>query len=363
MADDLTDEQVKAYRLADNKVAEFSDWDDNLLSEELDSIFDIDMSAFGFDIDAPVDGYLEDKRLGSLVDKFGVPPFSILDTRQKYWQDRKKEWLALGLESGKGRRDDLLGKGLKSLDEKLNLKITGTSIFDPVLCEIAYKWFCPENGKVIDPFAGGSVRGVVAEKLGLHYIGIDLSMEQIEENYANAKEMDVTPLWICDDSKNIDAYAKDEEFDMIMSCPPYADLEVYSDDPRDISNMSYGDFLSAYREIIAKTVTKLRYNRFAVWTIGEVRDKKGFYRGFLEDTKQAFKDAGMQLYNEMILVEMLGTAPVRAPKIFNSSRKVTKTHQNVLVFYKGDPKDIKNFFKEIDFPENDLDEPSTFFEE
>ncbi len=49
-ADDLTDEQVKAYRLADNKVAEISEWDFDLLGEELDGIFDIDMSDFGFDL-------------------------------------------------------------------------------------------------------------------------------------------------------------------------------------------------------------------------------------------------------------------------------------------------------------------------
>lgn len=48
VADDLTDEQVKAYRLADNKVSEKSTWDDELLSLELGDIFDIDMSEFGF---------------------------------------------------------------------------------------------------------------------------------------------------------------------------------------------------------------------------------------------------------------------------------------------------------------------------
>ena len=51
VADDLTDEQVKAFRLADNKVAEASEWDFDLLGDELDDIFDIDMEAFGFDIE------------------------------------------------------------------------------------------------------------------------------------------------------------------------------------------------------------------------------------------------------------------------------------------------------------------------
>lgn len=48
IADDLTEEQVKAFRLADNKVAEKSLWDYSKLDEELDSILDIDMSVFDF---------------------------------------------------------------------------------------------------------------------------------------------------------------------------------------------------------------------------------------------------------------------------------------------------------------------------
>lgn len=56
IADDLTDEQIKAYRLTDNKVAEKAEWDFGLLGEELDGIFDIDVGLFGFD---PVDILLD----------------------------------------------------------------------------------------------------------------------------------------------------------------------------------------------------------------------------------------------------------------------------------------------------------------
>lgn len=60
IADDLTDEQIKAFRLADNKTAEFSEWDFDLLNQELDGIFDIDMSDFGFDsMDLDSDGEKE----------------------------------------------------------------------------------------------------------------------------------------------------------------------------------------------------------------------------------------------------------------------------------------------------------------
>ena len=49
VADDLTDEQVKAFRLADNKVAEKAEWDFDLLDIELGGILDIDMESLGFD--------------------------------------------------------------------------------------------------------------------------------------------------------------------------------------------------------------------------------------------------------------------------------------------------------------------------
>ena len=57
IADDLTEQQIKAYRLADNKVSEFAEWDFNILNLELDELLDFDMSTFGFDIDDVVDEY------------------------------------------------------------------------------------------------------------------------------------------------------------------------------------------------------------------------------------------------------------------------------------------------------------------
>ena len=51
VADNLSPEQVKAYRLADNKTGELTDWDMGLLDDELADIADIDMSDFGFNLD------------------------------------------------------------------------------------------------------------------------------------------------------------------------------------------------------------------------------------------------------------------------------------------------------------------------
>jgi hypothetical protein len=69
-----------------------------------------------------------------------------------------------------------------------------------------------------------------------------------------------------------------------------------------------------------------------------VRDKKGNYYNFVGDTIDAFKQAGVNYYNEAILITSIGTLPIRAGKAFSTSRKLGKTHQNVLIFVKGDGK-------------------------
>ena len=233
------------------------------------------------------------------------------------------------------------------------------SIFDPVLCELMYYWFGFDGAKVIDPFSGGSVRGIVAHELGLQYTGIDIRKEQVEANinqwnqYVDFKENPINPpKWIEGNSENIKDLAM-VKYDMIMSCPPYADLEVYSDNPEDISTMKYDDFLKSYRKIIKNTVDMLDEDRFAIFVVGEVRGKKngGGYYNFVSDTIQAFVDAGMIYYNEIILVNVMGSIAIRLNKQFCSGRKVGKVHQFVLVFYKGDVKNIKNIYKEISVKE------------
>lgn len=246
------------------------------------------------------------------------------------------------MHSGNGREEGLLGNGLKSLAQKKGMHLTGTSIFDPVLCEVLYNWFCPEKGTVFDPFAGGSVRGVVAEMLNRRYIGIDLSQRQIDANRQEGDRLKVYPAWHCDDSKNADKYIDDETADMVFSCPPYHNLEKYSNHPLDLSNMNYTDFITAYMEIIQTACRKLKNDRFAVFVVGDIRDSKGFYRGFTDETKRIFKGEGLHLYNEGVLLEQYATAAMRAGKIFDAGRKLTKVHQNILIFYKGEPKEIKN---------------------
>lgn len=321
------------------------------------------------------DGESEGTRGPNLATRFGVPPFSILDARQGYWQSRKREWMALGIASELGRGDVLFPEkrhiqeinfySKKRIAETLRasqassaalrlkaeggspVKLQGTSIFDPVLCELAYRWFSPRSGTVLDPFAGGSVRGIVAAKLGRSYVGIELRGEQVEANRAQWATIgrhaeEPGPRWVVGDSREelprLEAPNGPFEADLVFTCPPYADLERYSDDPKDLSTFAYPAFLEAYREIVAGAIARLRADRFAVVVVGDVRDEKGIYRNFVGDTIRAFEDAGARLYNDAIIVTMVASLSVRVGRMFAGARKLGKTHQNVLVFVKGDPK-------------------------
>lgn len=232
---------------------------------------------------------------------------------------------------------------------------SGTSIFDPVLCELAYRWWCPPGGLILDPFAGGSVRGIVASKLGRRYFGCELRAEQVAANRDQADRIcdDPMPVWHVGDSRDIVAHAAGIEADFLFSCPPYADLEVYSDDPQDLSTLAYADFREAYFHIVAESAKLLRNDRFACFVVGEVRGKDGSYYGFVPDTIEAFRRAGLAFYNEAILVTAAGSLPIRAGKQFDASRKLGKTHQNVLVFVKGDAKRVTEAIGPVEFGEMD----------
>jgi len=339
-----------------------------------------------------------------LSGRFIFPPFSVFRTMDSEWMRRKRQWIALGIESevGRGGENNAPGgsprpacdysksgargnghgkaiegtqkknygignkiqwenekKGLLHKGQTINTKEgekweggrsawqnTGTSIFDPVLCELMYAWFCPEHGQVIDPFAGGSVRGIVATYMGRMYWGSELRPEQVSANKEQAKKITPNhePKWVCGDAIQELRNAPDADF--VFSCPPYGNLEVYSDIEEDISNMDYYRFLEAYSIIVKRSCRRLKQNRFACFVVANFRDKKtGFYHDLVGDTVRAFEQSKAKFYNEAILITATGSLPVRVAKQFNASRKLGKTHQNVLIFYKGDPKQIKKIFK------------------
>ena len=643
----LLDEETAAeWAIRDNN--EYGVWQEDELADLLRFLErggrDLDLTGFDGDELRRLLGDLEHAESGageqvetpSLADRFVIPPFSILDQRAGYWQERRRRWLALGIQSELGRdgnalipnatgqdpglyrqKNDVeqrLGRRLTTrefLDEHYvplegvgGLSTTGTSVFDPVLCEIAYRWFSPPGGRVLDPFAGGSVRGIVASVLGRRYVGIDLSATQVDANREQALEilghdadhvddpLVVTPIEeragilvkrddlfgvngatggkaraileiasferaaalvgvgartspqiarvarvaqhlgiparvhtgvggdteetmaaalagatvvrhaparlavmrkrAADDSSGVlipwgaeheitvklaayqtanvplgirrvvvpvgsgttlagvvrglwdrtdvsflgvrmgadpapvlDRYAptgwRDRvhlvsasqpfservpgaldglpldpvyeakclpwlrggdlfwivggpqapapnhpewiagsldtdvlledhggEFDLVFTCPPYYNLERYSDDPRDLSTMTPEAFEETYERILAEAVLRLAPDSFAIVVVSDVRGESGNYQPMSDLTTRIMGDLNVGLYNRAILVNQLGSWPVRVARQFTSTRKLGRTHQDVMVYVKGDGRRAAERCGEVD---------------
>lgn len=119
LADELTDAQVKAFRILANQSANWAEWDEDLLKLELDDLkeLDFDLELTGFDLQelealenvaGQVDSGDDNSVKGKLAELFGIPPFTVLSARDGWWQDRKRAWIALGIDSGQGRGESLL---------------------------------------------------------------------------------------------------------------------------------------------------------------------------------------------------------------------------------------------------------------
>lgn len=310
------------------------------------------------------------KAAGALKEKFIIPPFTILDTRSGDWLQRRQLWIQLGIESENGREKNLLGfskaaqapqsyKAKEFYERKVERKCTwdeffaqhpdqagrlsGTSIFNPVLCELMYNWFLPTThpGRILDPFAGGSVRGIVAAMLGHEYHGIELRHEQVVANIANANaifsvvgEPKHRPQWITGDSTQMESLLPGGvKYDLVFTCPPYGDLEKYSEDPQDLSCQPESKFRENYTAIIQAACARLLPNRFSIWVVGDYRDKKtGTLRNFVNTTINAHP---YPLYNHSVVLTAVSSLAIRIGKSFPKQRKMGKAHQDTVIMYNG----------------------------
>jgi hypothetical protein len=249
----LEQAEAVAFAIADNRTSDLEEWDFARLSEQLSALQEVDSSLLvGWpeeEMRALLDGSAasgngsggygkRDRANETLSQRFLVPPFSVLDSRQGYWQERKRAWLSLGIQSEVGRGENLL-----KMSEQVRAGYQGSAgVYD----------------------AGGAGHGSAR-------------------------------LWRLGSER---------------ACST-----------RCSASWSTAGFV-----------------RRAGWCSTRSRaGADGRYRGLVRETVCAFEDAGAAFYNEAVLVTSLGSLPIRVRAGFEGSRKLGRTHQNVLVCIKGDP--------------------------
>lgn len=344
---DYGTDKRKSLALDDNITSDTSAFDMEIVCEDFDNV---ELEEHGISV-APADAKSNTKELprGNLADDFLIMPASVLNTRDGKWQARKRAWQDLIGDAGESREGLLKYSQLMAMNNNV-------SILDAVLAELICKWFAPTipdyKVKACDPFAGDTVFGYVAGKLGIEFTGIELRQEQAELN--NQRGAEVGARYICDDGQNIAQHIEPESQDLVFSCPPYFDLEHYSDDPKDASNQSeYSDFIKIIENGLAGACKCLKNNRFAAVVMSNVRNhSNGGYYDICGDMCRIMQKQGLILYNEFILINTIGTGAMRARGNMKT-RKNTRCHQEVLIFYKGNNplREIPQEFGDIQFLE------------
>ena len=113
----LDDRRRRALVIADNKLALNAGWDEEAMRVELEDLAGDFGELMGFsqdelvallggeDLEELSEGDSSEKK-DTLADKFGIPPFSVLNAREGWWQNRKRAWLAIGIKSELGRGEE-----------------------------------------------------------------------------------------------------------------------------------------------------------------------------------------------------------------------------------------------------------------
>lgn len=308
---------------------------------------------------------------------FDIQPYSVIDTRSGHWLKRKKEWretIGRSFYSREGKLYDSLAmrmprlyaaskeyRDIHGLSFEEYIKelgadeihrsedetwLCGVSEFDPTLAEIIYKWYTPHpNSRIFDCFAGGVTKGAVAGICGHQFFGIELRPEQVEVNQMQVDNLGVNARYIVDDAKHATAYLGVATQDLLFTCPPYYNLEVYSSMDGDLSNMpTYTEFRETLQIALTNSLQCLKANRFAVIVVSDVRTRNGAYYGLPEDVIAIMRGEGCHLWNDIVIVN--NTNAILMKRLYKT-RKVARCHQRALVFYKGNPAHISNHFKNI----------------
>ncbi len=240
---------------------------------------------------------------------------------------RVRDWRRLTGETGHdGTRNEVFRADHDSI-------YTGTmSVFPAPLMEMIIVRYGGEIGStILDAFAGGPPRGLVSAIMGHKYTGFEIRQEQIDENEALLDRLKLTGAqYVLGDGRFLDI---DQQFDFGCTCPPYFNLEVYSDGGNDLSNLStYSEFnasmwccANAYRE-------RIKPGGFVAIIVGLFRDKKtGELIDFPADTVENFRDAGFIYWQNIVLSKNFASAAVRAGNSW-LGKKLVPRHENLLIF-------------------------------
>jgi len=243
---------------------------------------------------------------------------------------RVRDWRRLTGEDGH------TGARSETMREDHDSVYTGShSVFPAPLVEwILLRYGRPAGGHVLDAFAGGPVRAVVSTIMGYQYTGFDIRQEQIAENERALEKLGLSGAHFhLGDGCRMDGVCGN--YDIGLTCPPYWNLEVYSDHEDDLSNCrTYDAFRQAISACAVAYYNLIKNGSFVCFVVGPFRDKKtGELIDFPGHTIEEFRKAGFLYWQTVILSKNFGSAAKRSTNAWKGL-KLVPIHEHLLVFRK-----------------------------
>lgn len=241
---------------------------------------------------------------------------------------RVRDWRRLTGETGHtGARNETMRADHDSV-------YTGShSVFPVPLMEwILLRYGGPEGGRVLDAFAGGPPRAIVSSIMGYEYHGFEVRKGQIEENEEVIDRFELGNVYFHHADGTAMAIPDLGLFDVGVTCPPYWNLEKYSTQDNDLSNLpKYDDFNEAMFRCARAYFRMLKPGAFLCFIVGLFRDKRGDLIDFRADTVDNFKAAGFKFHQDVILSKNFASAAKRSTNAWKGSKLVPR-HEHMLVF-------------------------------
>lgn len=260
-------------------------------------------------------------KLTSIKSRLGFLPISV-------WKPDwtiTKEWKALIADDGSTRK--LVGDKMALPGSKYE-----TSIFNPHLAMMILSAYCPQNAKIYDAFGGGGTRAIVASTMGHDYLGVELRGDEVDRIRERGELLGLKFEMVCGDSTKY--VIEPNIYDFSYSCPPYYDLEVYSELEEDISNAgTYDDCLEMLRQSLEITFRGLKAGGLCVWVTGNFRRPDGALRHFNGDVIRLAQSVGFTLHDELIWWGASGGAYQRVGQ-FAAHRKSVRVHEQIIILRK-----------------------------
>lgn len=258
------------------------------------------------------------------IDQFGWKPFSI----HKPTPESKVKWSEVAyFDDGEiDIRPD--GRGIRVTEDNMGKM----SEFHAGVCETIVRYWSLKGAKVVDPFAGRVTRATVTTLLDREYYGYEITPNTYKRSLIHFDKHNIKPTLYKADGCKLE-YTEDNFADLVMTCPPYYDIEQYESCEGQLSDIKgYDNFMNSMNECVSNVGRVLKPGAFAVFVVADFR-RDGEFRNFHGDLINQFKNNGMQHWDTIIMENISPFAALQIYKV-NCKRFTSKIHEYILVFRK-----------------------------